>query len=65
MKLFVHDFWKNTGINMPVVYHDELYTTQIAMEDCYGKRKKIWRKGLRQKDERAAAVILQEFLDVF
>ena len=65
VKFFVHSFWKKTGINIPVVFHNELYTTQIAMEDYYGKRGKIWRKGLKKKDEVAAAVILQEFLDTF
>ena len=65
VKFFVHSFWKNTGVDIPVVYHDELFTTQIAMEDYYGKRGKIWRKGLKKKDENAAAVILQEFLDIF
>ena len=58
MKFFVHSFWKKTGVNIPVVFHNELYTTQIAMEDYYGKRGKIWRKGLKKKDEVAAAVIL-------
>ena len=65
VKFFVHDFLKNSGISIPIVYHNELYTTQIAMEPYSGKRRKDWNEGLRRKDQNAAAVILQEFLDDF
>lgn len=65
VKLFVHDFFKNSGIIIPIVFHNELYTTQIAMEPYSGKRRRDWNEGLRKKDQNAAAVILQEFLDDF
>lgn len=65
VKFFVHEFLKNSGITIPIVYHNELYTTQIAMEPYSGKRRRDWNEGLRKKDQNAAAVILQEFLDDF
>ena len=50
---------------MPVVLQDELYTTQIAMEGFQGKSRRLRNEGIRKKDQNAAAVILQDFLDGF
>ena len=52
-------------MELPIVLENELYTSQEAMEECVGKGKKAWNKGLRRKDKVAAAIILQDFLDSF
>ncbi|KNB42063.1 holliday junction resolvase [Blastocystis sp. subtype 4] len=61
VKFFVHEFLKNSGITIPIVYHNELYTTQIAMEPYSGKRRRDWNEGLRKKDQNAAAFVLFVF----
>lgn len=65
VKLFVHSFETNTQIALPVVLHNEAYTTQIAMDRFAHRRKRDWNRGLKRKDEGAAAVILQEYLDYY
>ena len=65
VKLFVHSFETNTQIAFPVVLHNEAYTTQIAMDRFAHRRKRDWNRGLKRKDEGAAAVILQEYLDYY
>ena len=65
VKLFVHQFKCNLKIDLPIIFQDELYTSQIAMDGYRRKTKRIWKEGLRKKDQNAAAVILQDFLDIF
>lgn len=65
VKLFVHEFWNHTEVPMPVVFEDEWGSTQMAMDDYRYKKKRDWNRGLRKKDETAAAIILQSFLDSF
>ena len=65
VKPFTHQFWNHTEMPMPVVYEDEWGSTQMAMDDYRYQRKRDWNRGLRKKDEAAAAIILQSFLDHF
>lgn len=65
VKLFVHSFERNTNAIVPIVLHNEAYTTQFAMEPYANRKKRDWNRGLQRKDKGAAAVILQEFLDYY
>ena len=65
VKLFVHSFERSTSAIVPIVLHNEAYTTQFAMEPYANRKKRDWNRGLQRKDKGAAAVILQEFLDYY
>lgn len=65
VKLFIHQFLNRTEVPMPIVFEDEWGSTQMAMDDYRYQKKRDWNRGLRKKDETAAAIILQSFLDSF
>lgn len=63
VKTFVRQFWHVTRIDYPVVLVDEGGTSIGAMESFAGKSRRLWNTGKQRKDQNAAKLILESFLE--